>query len=119
MKVLCDVHLPYRLVNRLRQRGVDAIHVNRILDGSETKDAAVAAFADANDMVLITKDSDFRDSHFTGLCGMEKKLDLHRFEREDDATILNAVENSGVQQRSDVTVYGLHIPLHAACRFAD
>ena len=64
MKVLCDVHLPYRLVNRLRQRGVDATHVNRILDGSGTKDADVAAFADANDMVLITKDSDFRDSHF-------------------------------------------------------
>lgn len=64
MKVLCDVHLPYRLVNQLRERGIDATHVNRILDGSETKDAAVAAFADANGMILISKDSDFRDSHF-------------------------------------------------------
>jgi len=72
MNVLCDVHLPYRLVNQLRQRGVDATHVNRILDGSETKDAAVAAFADANDMVLITKDSDFRDSHF--LAGSPSRL---------------------------------------------
>ena len=72
MKVLCDVHLPYRLVNRLRQRGVDAVHVNRILDGSATKDAAVAAFADANDRVLITKDSDFRDSHF--LTGSPSRL---------------------------------------------
>ena len=64
MKVLCDVHMPYRLVSQLRERGVDAAHVNRILDGSETKDSAVAAFADANAMVLITKDSDFRDNHF-------------------------------------------------------
>ena len=72
MKVLCDVHLPYRLVNRLRQRGVDATHVNRILDGSGSKDADVAAFADANDMVLITKDSDFRDSHF--LAGTPSRL---------------------------------------------
>jgi len=64
MKVLCDVHMPYRLVNQLRDQGMDATHVNRILDGSQTKDAAVAAFADANGMVLITKDSDFRDSHF-------------------------------------------------------
>lgn len=63
MKVLCGVHLPYRLVNQLRTRGVDATHVNRILEGSETKDAAVAAFADANGMVPITKDSDSRDSH--------------------------------------------------------
>jgi len=72
MKVLCDVHLPYRLVNQLRTRGVDATHVNRILDGSETKDAAVAAFADANGMVLITKDSDFRDSHL--LAGTPSRL---------------------------------------------
>lgn len=64
MRVLCDVHLPYRLVNQLRERGIDATHVNRILDGSETKDAAVAGFADANGMILITKDSDFRDSHY-------------------------------------------------------
>jgi hypothetical protein len=58
-------------------------------------------------------------SRHTGLCSMKKKLDLHRFEREDDATILNAVEHSSIQQRSDVTVYGLYIPLYAACRFAD
>jgi predicted nuclease of predicted toxin-antitoxin system len=64
MRVLCDVHLPYRLVNQLRERGIDATHVNRILDGSATKDVAIAAFADANGMILITKDSDFRDSHF-------------------------------------------------------
>ncbi|EGV20666.1 DUF5615 family PIN-like protein [Thiocapsa marina] len=64
MKVLCDVHMPYRLVNQRRERGVDATHVNRILDGSETKDSEVAAFADANAMVLISKDRDFRDSHF-------------------------------------------------------
>jgi predicted nuclease of predicted toxin-antitoxin system len=56
--------MPYRLVNQLRERGIEATHVNKILDGSETKDSAIAAFADANAMVLITKDSDFRDSHF-------------------------------------------------------
>lgn len=72
MKVLCDVHLPYRLVNWLRQRGVDATHVNRILDGSVTQDAAVAAFADTNGMILVTKDSDFRDSHF--LTGTPSRL---------------------------------------------
>lgn len=63
MRVLCDVHIPYRLVNRLRELGVDATHVNRILDGSGTQDGAIAKFADANGMLLITKDSDFRDSH--------------------------------------------------------
>jgi predicted nuclease of predicted toxin-antitoxin system len=38
--------------------------VNRILDGSETKDSAIAVFADTNAMVLITENSGFRDSHF-------------------------------------------------------
>ncbi|MBK1621290.1 hypothetical protein CKO42_23300 [Lamprobacter modestohalophilus] len=64
MRVLCDVHISYRLVNRLRELGVDATHVNRILDGSETTDSAISAFVDKNDMLLITKDGDFRDSHF-------------------------------------------------------
>ncbi|WP_058558365.1 DUF5615 family PIN-like protein [Thiohalocapsa sp. ML1] len=64
MRVLCDVHVPYGLVSRLRQTGIDATHVNRLLNGSETTDSAIAAYVDANDMLLITKDGDFRDSHF-------------------------------------------------------
>jgi predicted nuclease of predicted toxin-antitoxin system len=32
------------------------------LDGSETKDSAILAFVDANDMLLIS--GDFRDTHF-------------------------------------------------------
>jgi len=72
MRVLCDVHIPYRLVNRLRELGVDATHVNRVLDGSETTDCAIAAFVDANDMLLITKDGDFRDMHF--LSGMPARV---------------------------------------------
>jgi predicted nuclease of predicted toxin-antitoxin system len=46
MRVLCDVHVAYRLVSRLRDIGVDATHVNRILDGSETTDTAIAAYVD-------------------------------------------------------------------------
>jgi predicted nuclease of predicted toxin-antitoxin system len=64
MRVLCDVHIPYRLVTFLRQRDVDATHVNRILNKWHTTDAAITAYADDSDSVLITKDGDFRDSHF-------------------------------------------------------
>jgi predicted nuclease of predicted toxin-antitoxin system len=64
MRVLCDVHIPFRLVNRLREMGVDATHVNRVLDGSGTTDAAICTFADQGGMLLITKDGDFRDSHY-------------------------------------------------------
>jgi predicted nuclease of predicted toxin-antitoxin system len=72
MKVLCGVHLPYRLANQLSARRVDAAHVNRILDGSEPKDAAVAASTDANGMAPIAKDSDVRDSHL--LAGTPSRL---------------------------------------------
>ncbi len=72
MQVLCDVHVAYRLVSRLREIGVNATHENRILDGSRTADSAIAAYVDANKMLLITKDGDFRDSHF--LRGTPKRL---------------------------------------------
>jgi len=64
MRVFCDVHIPYRLVNFLRQRGIDAAHVNRILDGWYTKNSAIIEYVDATGSLLITKDGDFRDSHF-------------------------------------------------------
>ncbi|MGE5154737.1 MAG: DUF5615 family PIN-like protein [Bdellovibrio bacteriovorus] len=44
-------------------RGVDATYVDRIRDGSVTRNAALAALAAANGMVLIPKDRDVRDSH--------------------------------------------------------
>ncbi len=72
MRVLCDVHIPYRLVTFLRQRGEDATHVNRILDKWYTTDAAISDYADDTDSVLISKDGDFRDSHF--LAGKPARL---------------------------------------------
>ena len=46
MRVLCDVHIPYRLVSFLRERGIDATHVNRILDKWYTKDSDIAHYVD-------------------------------------------------------------------------
>lgn len=91
MRVLCDVHIPYRLVNRLRELGVDATHVNRILDGSETKDAAIAAFVDAHHMLLITKDGDFRDSHFlNGTPARVLRVTLGNFSNTDLIDLLES-----------------------------
>lgn len=53
MRVLCDVHLSYRLVNRLREFGVDATHVNRILDGSETTASAISAFVEQTAAAIV------------------------------------------------------------------
>lgn len=64
MKILCDVHLPYRLVNFFKSKGIEAIHANHILKKWNTEDSDLSHYADENNFILITKDSDFRDSFF-------------------------------------------------------
>lgn len=64
MKFLCDVHISFKLVNAILKLGFECIHVNSILDKWHTKDADIAKFANENDYIIITKDSDFRDSFF-------------------------------------------------------
>jgi predicted nuclease of predicted toxin-antitoxin system len=64
MKFLCDVHIPFALVNKLKTFGFKVIHVNELPDKWNTRDAEICNFADDNDYVVITKDSDFRNSFF-------------------------------------------------------
>ena len=59
MRVLIDAQLPPGLCSWFRERGVEADHVADLLCG-QTPDAAIAAHAKANGLVLITKDDDFR-----------------------------------------------------------
>ena len=64
MRFLCDVHISYKVVKHLVLLGYETIHVNEILDKWNTMDREICNFADANDLIVITKDSDFRDSFF-------------------------------------------------------
>jgi len=64
MRFLCDVYISYKLTKHLISLGFDSIHVNEILDKSETKDSDLCKYADQNNYVIISKDSDFRDSYF-------------------------------------------------------
>jgi len=64
MKFLCDVHISLKLVNHLKLMGFEAIHVNEILDGWNTPDNKICEFADQNDFIVITKDTDFRNSFY-------------------------------------------------------
>ena len=62
MKFLCDVHISYKLVNHLQSIGLECIHVNDILNKWNTKDHEICNFADEYDLVVITKDIDFKNS---------------------------------------------------------
>lgn len=64
MRFLCDVHISYKIVNFLSSLGFETIHVNDILQKSQTKDSDICKYADLNDFIVITKDTDFRDLYF-------------------------------------------------------
>jgi predicted nuclease of predicted toxin-antitoxin system len=64
MKLLCDVHIPYRLVKWLENQDVEAMHVNHLPDKWHTSDVNICRYADINDYVVVSKDADFRNSHF-------------------------------------------------------
>jgi predicted nuclease of predicted toxin-antitoxin system len=64
MKILCDVHISIKVAKFFAGKGCEAVHVNNILDKWFTTDNKISEFADLNDFVLITKDSDFKNTHF-------------------------------------------------------
>lgn len=74
MKILCDVHIAWRVVNFLRSRGFDATHVNELPERWHTPDSFITQLADQQGAVVLTKDADFRNSFL--LRGTPKKL-LH------------------------------------------
>jgi len=72
MRFLCDVHISIQLCKRLSEAGHDCRHVNRLPERWHTSDQDIARFADQEDRILISKDSDFRGSCI--LQGTPRKL---------------------------------------------
>lgn len=62
MKFLCDVHISIKLAKHLNNQGFECIHINTILDKWFTSDSTIAKYSDANNLILITKDFDFKNS---------------------------------------------------------
>lgn len=65
MNFLIDVHLPVSLSKFLdKQPDCTSIHINQILQKWRTTDYVICKYADENNLVVVTKDSDFKNSHF-------------------------------------------------------
>ncbi len=65
MNFLIDVHLPISLSKFLSsQPYCTSVHVNQILQKWLTTDKEICRYADEKDLVVITKDADFKNSHF-------------------------------------------------------
>lgn len=63
LRFLLDEHMPKPLARYIAEQGYEAAMSTRALGFSAT-DTAIAAWADANGYVLITKDLDFKHSHY-------------------------------------------------------
>ena len=72
MRFIVDAQLPRALAVHLVASGHDAIHVKQLPKAGDTSDAEVAAFADQEIRIVVTKDADFQDSHL--LRGTPKQL---------------------------------------------
>jgi predicted nuclease of predicted toxin-antitoxin system len=65
MNFLIDVHLSISLSKFLdRQNNCSSVHVNQILQKWNTTDKDISNYADDNNLAVITKDNDFKNSHF-------------------------------------------------------
>ncbi len=64
MNFLIDAQLPHRLAHILQQYGHNVYHTLDLSEQNRTEDHEIMRFADANDCIVITKDSDFVDAFY-------------------------------------------------------
>jgi predicted nuclease of predicted toxin-antitoxin system len=95
MKFICDVHISYKLVRFLTSKGLESYHVNSLEDKWHTKDNEICRFADANDLIVITKDEDFRNSFF-----------LQRTPRKLIRILLGNISNDSL-----LSLFDKHLPI--------
>jgi len=72
VKFAIDAQLPRRMTGWITAAGGDAVHTLDLPEANRTKDNDFRNVADSEDRILVTKDSDFVDSHI--LKGSPKKL---------------------------------------------
>jgi predicted nuclease of predicted toxin-antitoxin system len=63
MKFLVDANLPFKLALKLKELGFDTIHTDELTNKEKTTDKEIRKVSLDQDRIVITKDSDFLDSH--------------------------------------------------------
>jgi predicted nuclease of predicted toxin-antitoxin system len=63
VKFLIDAHLPPTLCLLLQAAGHDAVHTSHLPAGNRTSDQAINTLSLADNLVVVTKDTDFYYSH--------------------------------------------------------
>ncbi len=74
MRFLIDANLPFKLAQSLKDKGYDVIHTDDLPNKERTKDYEIRKISIDQHRIIITKDSDFLDSHLIN--GVPSKLHL-------------------------------------------
>lgn len=63
MRFLVDANLPFKLAKSLKDKGYDVVHTDDLPDKERTTDKEIKTISADQNRIVITKDSDFLDSH--------------------------------------------------------
>jgi predicted nuclease of predicted toxin-antitoxin system len=100
MNFLIDVHLPISLAKYLNNlENCTSVHVNQILQKWFTSDSEICRYADKNDMIVVSKDSDFKNSHF-----------INKTPKKIIRIVLGNVSNTEI-----ITLFEKYLPFIAQC----
>lgn len=111
MRFIVDAQLPQLLAARLTSLGHDAVHVKSLPGGGDTSDAELAAFADREARIVVTKDVDFANSHL--LSGTPRRL-LHVRTGNIKNTDLLALFVQFIRPIEHAFVESDHVDLHTS-----
>jgi predicted nuclease of predicted toxin-antitoxin system len=72
MKFIVDAQLPRDLANFLKMHGHEAVHTAELPEKNHTPDEKIRCMADAEGLIVVSKDDDFVTSHL--LHGTPKRV---------------------------------------------
>ena len=108
MRFLVDAQLPARLAPRLAELGHDVVHTSSLPDGNRTTDQQIAALADQDGRIVVTKDAVFRNSRL--LRGSPARLLIVATGNIRNDDLLNLVE-SRLAEIDEAFAQGDHVEL--------
>ena len=72
MRFFVDANLPFKFAKNLKNRGFDTLHTDDLPNRERTTDNEIREISVEQERIVITKDSDFVDSHL--IQGIPNKL---------------------------------------------
>lgn len=98
MKFVVDAHLPSRLKNWLIEQGYDCTHTLDLPQENETDDTNIIKYADSEDRIIITKDSDFHKSNL--LHGVPRRILMITTGNISNRNLINLFDSNFAKMKS-------------------